>query len=133
VHEAYVRLVDVEEVQHWDSRRQFFAAAAEAMRRILVERARRKERAKHGGGGVQVDLDEALAVDNSRAREVLALDEALEDLQRHSPPAAQLVSLRFFVGLRQREAAQAMGISRGQADSLWALARAWLYRRLGEN
>ena len=132
VHEAYIRLVDVDKAQHWDSRRHFFTAAAEAMRRILVERARRKGRAKHGGGCVQVDLDEALAVVNSRAQEVVALDEALLELQRHSPEAAQLVTLRFFVGLTQRKAAQAMGISRGEADGLWALARAWLYRKLGD-
>ena len=132
VHEAYIRLVDVEKAQHWESRRHFFAAAAEAMRRILVERARRKGRAKRGAGCSQVNLDETLAVVDSRAEEVLALDEVLEEFQRHAPEASQLVTLRFFVGLTQREAARAMGISRGEADSLWALARAWLYRKLGE-
>jgi RNA polymerase sigma factor (TIGR02999 family) len=132
VHEAYIRLVDAEKAQHWDSRRHFFAAAAEAMRRILVERARRKGRAKHGGGCIRVELDEALSVVNSRAEEVLALDEALGQLQRHSPEAGQLVTLRFFAGLTHREAAQAMGIGRGEADDLWALARAWLYRKLGD-
>jgi RNA polymerase sigma factor (TIGR02999 family) len=132
VHEAYIRLVDAEKAQHWDSRRHFFAAAAEAMRRILVERARRKGRAKHGGGCIRVELDESLSVVNSRAAEVVALDDALDQLQRHSPEAAQLVTLRFFAGLTQREAAQAMGIGRGEADDLWALARAWLYRKLGD-
>jgi len=132
VHEAYIRLVNVEKAQHWDSRRHFFAAAAEAMRRILVERARRKGRAKHGAGCSQVNLDETLAVVDSRAEEVLALDDVLEEFQRHSPEAAQLVTLRFFLGLTQRKAAQAMGISRGEADGLWALARAWLYRKLGD-
>jgi len=132
VHEAYIRLVDVEKAQHWDSRRHFFAAAAEAMRRILVERARRKGAAKQGGGCVEVDLDEELAVVDSRAEEVLALDEALEELARHDPEAAQLVKLRFFAGLAHQEAAQAMGIGRREADRLWALARAWLYRKIAQ-
>jgi RNA polymerase sigma factor (TIGR02999 family) len=132
VHEAYIRLVDVEKAQDWDSRRHFFAAAAEAMRRILVERARHKGRPKHGGGCAKVELDEALSVVDSRAEEVVAVDEALEELGRHNPEAAQLVTLRFFAGLTQREAAQAMGISRGEADDLWALARAWLFRKLGD-
>ncbi len=130
VHEAYLRLVDVEKAQQWDSQGHFFAAAAEAMRRILVERARRKGRAKHGGGYIKVELDEALCVVDSRAEEVVALDDALEELSCHNREAAQLVTLRFFAGLTQREAAQAMRISRGEADDLWALARVWLYRKL---
>ena len=132
VHEAYIRLVDVEKAQHWDSRRHFFAAAAEAMRRILVERARRKGMAKYGGGRVEIDLDEALAVVDHRADEVVALDEALEELGRHDPEAAELVKLRFFAGLAHQDAAQALGIGRRQADRLWALARAWLYREIAD-
>src|SRR3974390_257772 len=95
VHEAYIRLVDAEKAQHWNSRGHFFAVAAEAMRRILVGRARRKGRAKHGGGRVRVELDEALDVVNSRAEEVVALDEALEELRCHDAEAAGLVTLRF--------------------------------------
>ena len=97
VHEAYIRLVDVEKAQHWDSRRHFFAAAAEAMRRILVERARRKGAAKHGGACSRSTRRGPRVVE-SRADEVVALDEALEELQRHDPEAAQLVKLRFFAG-----------------------------------
>ncbi len=133
VHEAYIRLVDVEKAQHWNSRGHFFGAAAEAMRRILVERARRKGAAKHGGGCVEVDLDKALASVDTRAHEVVALDEALEELTRHDPEAAELVKLRFFAGLAHQEAAQAMGIGRREADRLWVLARAWLYKRIAEN
>lgn len=132
VHEAYIRLVDTEKAQHWNSRGHFFAAAAEAMRRILVERARRKGAIKHGGGCVAIDLDEALAAVDSRADEVLVLDEAVEELGCHNPEAAQLVKLRFFAGLTHQEAAQALGIGRREADRLWALARAWLYRQIGD-
>ena len=132
VHEAYIRLVDVEKAQHWDSRRHFFAAAAEAMRRILVERARRRGAAKRGCGRVEIDLDEALAVVDSRADEVVALDEALKELALHDLEAAELVKLRFFAGLTHGEAAQALRIGRREADRLWALARAWLYREIAE-
>jgi RNA polymerase sigma factor (TIGR02999 family) len=132
VHEAYVRLVDVEKAQHWDSRRHFFAAAAEAMRRVLVDQARRKGAAKHGGGSVEVDLDVALTVVDSRTDEIVALDEALEELARHDPEAAELVKLRFFAGLTHQKAAQAMGMGRREADRLWALARAWLYREIAD-
>ena len=132
VHEAYIRLVDAEKAQHWNSRGHFFAAAAEAMRRILVERARRKRSAKEGGGRVQIDVDEVLSVVDHRAEEVVALDEALERLQGHDSEAAELVKLRFFAGLTRQEAAQALGIGRREADRLWALARAWLYRKLAE-
>jgi RNA polymerase sigma factor (TIGR02999 family) len=132
VHEAYIRLVDGTTAQHWESRRHFFAAAAEAMRRILIERARQKKAARHGGGYTKVDLDEALAAVDGRADELVALDEALEQLGRHDPAAAELVKLRFFAGLEHGEAAQAMGVGRRQADRLWALARAWLYREMAE-
>jgi RNA polymerase sigma factor (TIGR02999 family) len=102
------------------------------MRRILVERARRKGAAKRGGGRVKIDLDDALATADSRADEVLALDEAMEELGRHNPEAAELVKLRFFAGLTHQEAAQALGLGRRQADRLWALARAWLYRQIAD-
>jgi RNA polymerase sigma factor (TIGR02999 family) len=130
VHEAYVRLVDVDRVQHWNSRGHFFAAAAEAMRRILVESARRKQADKHGGGRLRVDLPDDLAGPESRCDNLVALDEALARLEEHDPKAAQLVKLRHFAGLSHQEAAEALGISRGAADRLWALARAWLFRQL---
>ncbi len=130
VHEAYIRLVDTEKARHWNSRGHFFAAAAEAMRRVLVERARRKGAAKYGGRYAEIDLDEALVAVDSRADEVVALDEAVEELGRHDPEAAELVKLRFFAGLTHQEAAQTLGVGRRQADRLWALARAWLYRQI---
>jgi RNA polymerase sigma factor (TIGR02999 family) len=132
VHEAYLRLVDVEKVQHWNSRGHFFAAAAEAMRRILVEQARRKQADKHGGGRVRVDLPEDLAAPEARGDDLVALDEALSQLERHDADAAQLVKLRYFAGLSHQDAAEALGISRGVADRLWALGRAWLFRQLSK-
>jgi RNA polymerase sigma factor (TIGR02999 family) len=132
VHEAYLRLVDVEQAQHWNSRGHFFAAAAEAMRRILVEQARRKQADKHGGGRLRVGLPEELAAPEARADDLVALDEALSRLERHDPDAARLVSLRYFAGLSHQEAAEALGISRGAADRLWALGRAWLFRQLSK-
>ena len=131
VHEAYLRLVDVERVQHWDSRRHFFAAAAEAMRRILVDNARRKQADKHGGDRLRVDLPEDLAAE-ARSDDLAALDEALSRLERHDPDAARLVKLRYFAGLSHQDAAEALGISRGAADRLWALGRAWLLRQLSK-
>ncbi len=130
VHEAYLRLVGKDADQPWNSRGHFFAAAAEAMRRILVDAARRKQAEKHGGGQVRVDLPDDLAAPGSRADDLVALDDALDALGRHDPDAARLVTLRYFAGLSHQEAAEAMGISRGAADRLWALGRAWLYRRL---
>jgi RNA polymerase sigma factor (TIGR02999 family) len=132
VHEAYVRLVDVSHAQHWSSRGHFFAAAAEAMRRILIEQARRKQTEKHGGDRVRVDLPADLAGPDAPANDLLALDEALSRLEGHDADAAQLVKLRFFAGLSHQEAAQSLGISRGAADRLWALARAWLLRQLAK-
>jgi len=132
VHEAYVRLVDVDKAQHWNSRNHFFAAAAEAMRRILVEQARRKLADKHGGGRLRVDLPEALAAPEARSNELVALDEALSRLERHDADAARLVKLRYFAGLSHQAAADALGMSRGAADRLWALARAWLFRQLSK-
>ena len=132
VHDAYVRLVDVKKVQHWDSRGHFFAAAAEAMRRILVERARQKGTLKRGGGARPIDLEHiSLAIDDPSC-ELLALDDALGELERNDPQAAQLVKLRFFTGLTHQQAADALGITRRRADRLWTLARAWLYQRMGD-
>jgi RNA polymerase sigma factor (TIGR02999 family) len=135
VHEAYLRLVaggdpSAPRGPHWDGRGHFFAAAAEAMRRILVEKARRKTRVKHGGGWRRVALPDEAAVPQAGSEDVLALDEALGRLERHDADAARLVKLRYFAGLSHQEAAQALGLSRGAADRLWALARAWLFRQL---
>jgi RNA polymerase sigma factor (TIGR02999 family) len=130
VHEAYVRLVDVEKIQHWNSRGHFFAAAAEAMRRILVEQARRRGRAKHGAAWRRVDLDEALTVAEP-ADDLLALDEALTRLAQVDPPAAQLVTLRYFSGLTMAQAAEALGTPLRSAERNWVYAKAWLHRALG--
>jgi RNA polymerase sigma factor (TIGR02999 family) len=131
VHDAYVRLVDVKKVQHWESRGHFFAAAAEAMRRILVEKARFKGTLKRGGRAERLDFDQlSLAVDDP-SYELLALDEALGELERNDSQAAQLVKLRFFAGLTHQQAADALGITRRAADRQWTLARAWLYQRMG--
>jgi RNA polymerase sigma factor (TIGR02999 family) len=130
VHEAYLRLVDGEAASHWDSRGHFFGAAAEAMRRILVEHARRKATLKCGGLSRRVELQDLAADENRPADELLALDEALCRLERHDAQAAALVKLRYFAGLGHQESAEALGISRRSADRLWALARAWLYQQL---
>ncbi len=122
VHEAYVRLVDVDQAQRWNSRGHFFAAAAEAMRRIL-----------RGGGANRLELDERLLVTDDRADELLAVHEALEELERHDAQAAALVKLRFFAGLEHQEAAEVLGLGRRAADRLWLLARTWLYRALAED
>ena len=132
VHEAYLRLVDVGQPQAWNGRGHFFAAAAEAMRRILVERARRRAAVKHGGQFERVGLEQvSVACDDAPAADLLALDEALAELERHDAPAAQLVKLRYFGGLSHQEAAAALGIGRRAGDRLWALAKAWLYQRTG--
>ena len=132
VHEAYLRLVDVRDAQHWDGRGHFFAAAAEAMRRILVERARHKATRKRGGRLQRLDLDQLALPADERSDALLALDEALTELEEHDAQAAGLVKLRYFAGLGHQEAAQALGVTRRVADRLWALARAWLYQRIGE-
>jgi RNA polymerase sigma factor (TIGR02999 family) len=132
VHEAYLRLVDVTLPQHWNSRGHFFAAAAEAMRRILVDQARRKQADKHGGGRLRLDLPENLAAQEAGSDDLVALDEALSRLESHDPDAAKLVKLRYFAGLSHTDAAEALGISRGAADRLWALGRAWLFRQLSK-
>jgi RNA polymerase sigma factor (TIGR02999 family) len=132
VHEAYLRLVGDPAGSDWDSRGHFFAAAAESMRRILVENARRKGRRKRGGGLTRRDLDSAEQVAVPEVREdLLALDEALTKLASADPQAAQLVQLRYFAGLSIPEAARALGVSPRTADRLWAFARAWLLRELG--
>jgi RNA polymerase sigma factor (TIGR02999 family) len=130
VHEAYVRLVDVEQPQQWNGRGHFFAAAGEAMRRILVEHARKKKRLKRGGGLNRLDLDEPFLIADERADEVLAVHEALEELERHDAQAAALVKLRYFAGFEHQEAAKILGLGRRAADRLWLLARTWLVRTL---
>jgi RNA polymerase sigma factor (TIGR02999 family) len=133
VHEAYLRLVGSGQCSaHWDGRGHFFAAAAESMRRILVNRARDKRRIKRGDGAkrVELDLNQLASVDSADELELLALDEALEELSAEDRPCAELVKLRFFAGLALDEAAQTLGISRRTADRHWAYARAWLFERL---
>jgi RNA polymerase sigma factor (TIGR02999 family) len=131
VHEAYLRLVGPGGL-HWDNRGHFFCAAAEAMRRILIENARRKRALKHGGDRHRIPLDAIELGNESHDVDLLALDEALNELERHAPQMAQLVKLRYFSGLGHQESAQVLGVSRRVADRLWATARAWLYDRLGE-
>jgi RNA polymerase sigma factor (TIGR02999 family) len=130
VHEAYLRLVDVEEAQRWESRAHFFAAAAEAMRRILVERARRKASLKGGGDRGRVDVDEGLLAAPEPREDLLALDEALDKLTAADAQAAKLVQLRYFAGLSLSEVAQILDISPRTADRLWAFARAWLHQEI---
>jgi RNA polymerase sigma factor (TIGR02999 family) len=130
VHEAFLRLVDVEAAQQWNNRRHFFAAAAEAMRRILIENARRKSRAKHGGGLRRVELDFDVVADESRSSELLSVDEALDSLSRTDPTAAELVKLHYFAGLTLEQAADVVGVSARTAYRNWAYARAWLFRQL---
>lgn len=127
VHEAFLRLGGD---QAFASRSDFFRAAAEAMRRILVDHARVRNAEKRGGGRQRVELDEAAAL--PPPEELLALDEALAELERHDAVAAELVKLRFFSGFGHAEAAEALGLSRRQADGMWAIGRAWLHRRLAE-
>ncbi len=126
VHEAYLRLVDAEQAQQFNSRGHFFAAAAEAMRRILVEQARHKKSAKGGGQRQRVPLDEEHVAAPSRDVDLLALDEALERLAHHDRRKAELVKLRFFAGLTIRQAAATLGIAESTADADWAYAKAWL-------
>jgi RNA polymerase sigma factor (TIGR02999 family) len=132
VHEAYLRLVDVEKAQHWNSRGHFFAAAAEAMRRILIDRARRRKTQKRGGPGKRIDLTEVEALADSRAEELLLLDDAIGRLAQEDAAAAQLAKLRLFAGLSVEEAAGVLGVSRATAFRTWTYARAWLQARLQE-
>ncbi len=133
VHEAFLRLVDVEAGQHWNSRGHFFAAAAEAMRRILIEQARRKRRPKHGGDRRRIDLDDALSVAEAPADDLLALDEILSRLDATDPLAAQVVKLRFFTGLSMPEVAEALKLSLRSAERNWTYARTWLHRELSRD
>jgi RNA polymerase sigma factor (TIGR02999 family) len=130
VHEAYLRLVGPGQSQQWDGRGHFFAAAAEAMRRILVESARRKKRLKHGGELQRVDMDEVELALPLPDDELLALDEALDRLATVDSRAAEVVKLCFFVGLTQEQAGQELGVSLATAERLWSFARAWLFQEM---
>jgi RNA polymerase sigma factor (TIGR02999 family) len=131
VHEAYVRLVGDDPGRPWENRGHFFAAAAEAMRRILVERARSKHRLKRGGGRARVVLDPELIAAPQASDDLLALDEALPKLAAQDPQVAELVKHRYFAGLTNKQAAEALGIAPRTADLRWAYARAWLLAELG--
>ncbi len=131
VHEAWLRLAGSTD-PGWEGRTHFFGAAAEAMRRILVENARRKQRLKHGGGCERVDLDAVELAGPMPDEDLLALDETLTQLAEVDAEAAELVSLRFFTGLTQAQAAEQLGISRSTADRTWVFARAWLFQRIRE-
>lgn len=130
VHEAYLRLVSPDESCGWNSRGHFFAAAAESMRRIMVDRARRKARPKHGGGLNRVDLEDIEICLDSESKEIIAMHEALEVLAKEAPEKAELVKLRYFAGMSLDEAATAMGISRATASRYWAYSKAFLYNEI---
>jgi RNA polymerase sigma factor (TIGR02999 family) len=132
VHDAYIRLVDVEKAQHWNSRGHFFAAAAEAMRRIMVEDARRKSRRKHGGDRVrqQAELDGLPKVASPDPADIMGVHEALDLLAQKSPRKAELVKLRYFLGCTMAESAEILGIALGTAEEDWTYAKAWLRRQL---
>ena len=132
VHEAYVRLVDVEQVPHWNSRGHFFAAAAEAMRRILVENARRKRALVRGGGLEKLDLSLVEPAAPRLSQDVLALNDALEKLEKKDRVKADLIKLRYFAGLTMEQAADALGISPATAHRYWNYARAWLHQEMTE-
>ena len=132
VHEAYLRLVDEEKAQHWNSSGHFFAAAAEAMRRILVENARHKKAQKRGGARKRVELADAELASHSSPEGFLVLDDALSRLAREDPGAAGVAKLRLFTGLSVEEASQVLGISRATAFRHWTYARAWLQAQLQE-
>lgn len=130
VHEAYLRLVGADPSREWNGRGHFFFAAAEAMRRILVEQARRKRRVRHGGGQVRIGLENLDVAEEGDAEELVALDEALQRLTAEEPAAAAVVKLRYFAGLTTEAAAAALGISLRTANRHWAYAKAWLYQQL---
>lgn len=130
VHEAYLRLVDVEKTPHWNSRGHFFAAAAEAMRRILIDRAREKLALKRGGDRKRLPLEEVDPPAGTPPEDLLALDEALEQLTRLDPSAGQLVKLRYFAGLSVEQAAEALNLSTATAYRHWTFARAWLHSQV---
>jgi len=126
VHDAYIRLVDVDKAQHWNSRGHFFGAAAEAMRRILVENARRKSGPAAGGGHCRVEMSNVSAEIQGPDLDLIALSESLDKLHTKDPRAAELVKLRFFAGLTRHQAADALGVSVATADNDWAYAKGWL-------
>jgi len=130
VHEAYLRLIGEGDQKQWDGRAHFFAAAAEAMRRILVENARRKKRLKHGGARLRVELEAARFLEKDTSEDLEAVDEALSKLAAEDPPKAELVKLRFFAGLTMAEIAQVLKISLATAERHWTYARTWLYAEL---
>jgi RNA polymerase sigma factor (TIGR02999 family) len=130
VHEAYLRLVDVEQAQQWNGRGHFFAAAAEAMRRILVENARRKQQPGRGGDRKRIAFDAVQVAADAPSEDLLALDESLRRLEDLDPLAAKIVKLRYFVGMTMPQAAQALGMSLRTAERNWTYARTWLYRDL---
>ena len=132
VHEAYMRLVDVAEAQRWDSRGHFFSAAAEAMRRILVEQARRKHRLKRGGDLNKLELDENAILAPVPDMDLLELDTALAKLEAKRPRKANVVKLRYFAGMTVEETAEALGISPSTVDRDWTYGRAWLFREMTE-
>lgn len=133
VHEAYLRLVDGERIQNWDSRGHFFAAAAEAIRRILIEQARRKAGPKAGGGLRRIELSHVVPESAKADCDLLSLNDALDQLEEHDPRVANLVKLRFFAGLTRQEAADALGISLATADNDWAYGKGWLQVALSDN
>ena len=130
VHEAYIRLVDVEKVQHWDSRGHFFSAAAEAMRRILVENARKKATEKRGGSLQKIDIDDFDISDDTSPEQLFAVDDAVTQLTAFDPTAGGIVKLRYFAGLSVEQAGAALGISTKTAYRHWNFARAWLHSEL---
>jgi len=132
VHEAWLRLVGADDQEVWNSRSHFFGAAAEAMRRILVDRARKKDRVRHGGGLERVDMEHVTVATEDNDDTVLAIHEALEKLALESPQKAEIVKLRYFTGLEHAEIAEALGISEPTVRRHWAYARSWLYAELKE-
>ena len=130
VHDAYLRLIDSEKQQTWNSRGHFFAAAAESMRRILVERARKKQRLRHGGGRKRLDLDIVNMADPENYEFLAALDQAIESLNDENATAAQVVKLRFFAGLTIEQTAESLDISVRTANRHWAYAKAWIYQQI---
>ena len=136
VHEAYLRLVNVDKVDGWNSRGHFFGAAAEAMRRILIDKARQKKRPKHGSDKNRVDLEQVMqfaSADEKRANQLIALEQALNKLGLEDPEKAKLVTLRYFAGLSHQEAAEALGISRATADRHWAYAKVFIHCEMEES
>lgn len=129
VHEAWLRLVGSGR-QHWESRRHFFSAAAEAMRHILIDRARKRQCRRHGGGQERLDIDEVEVAAPAEDEVLLALNEALDELEQTDPAKAEVVKLKFFIGLSEREAAELLGVSERTVERRWAYAQAWLFERM---